>query len=247
VALRIEGKMSGGRRFVALGLVGRDPVGRPLHAVRVATPASIVLALGPPALAAPDPTEPNELLPTLMEAGAYPSGTDFTGDGAPDVALRAMDGSLAVFRVDPMGATRYPVRLGVMPTRALDVNADGRPDLAGNVPIQPGDPIAPDLVDVAIGVGSAFRNDVPDALAFHRARRDRLPPGEASSAAVRLKGAIERAYHALRAGDAASAALQPAIDLVARLAPLDERLAASWVRWRGYLVDLVPPEPPAKP
>ena len=246
VALRVEGKISGGRRFVALGLGGRDPLGRPLHAVRVATPASIVLALGPPALSAPDPTEPNELLPSLMEGGAYPSGTDFTGDGAPDVAVRAADGTLAVFRIDPMGATRYAVRSTVVPTRAMDANADGRPDLAGSAPVPPGDAISPDLVDVAIGVGTAFRNDVPDALAFHRARRDRQPPGPAASAEVRLRAAVERAYHALRAGDPAPAALQPAIDLAAKLAPLDDRTAASWVRWRGYLVDLVSPEAPAK-
>jgi hypothetical protein len=245
VALRVDGKGSGSKRFVALGLVGKDAFGRAIRAVRVATPASIVLAIGPPALDQRDPSEPNELLESLLDGGGFPSGVDLTGDGAPDIALRAEDGTLAIYRIDPLGATRYPVVLDAKPTQVLDANGDGRPDLAGVLSL-PGDAdaLSLSLLDVAICAGTSFRNDHPDALAYHQKLRDRPPPPDTEPKPARLRAAIERAFHSIRAGDDVNTAMQPALDLAQKLAPLDEPRAASRVRWRGTLVDLAATKTP---
>ncbi|RYE90381.1 MAG: hypothetical protein EOO75_10260, partial [Myxococcales bacterium] len=167
---QVEGRLASGQPFVALGFEGVDAAGRPVHAARVVTPAAIVLALGPARALGSGPARPDELLASLLPGGAYPSGVDLSGDSAPDVVLRAADGSLAIHRVDLTGSTPYPIALRFPATGARDVNEDGRPDLTGLPPIPDGDPLRPELLDVAIADGIAFRNDHPDALAFHRVR-----------------------------------------------------------------------------
>jgi hypothetical protein len=237
--LRIRGQLPSGEPFLALGLAGTDVVGRAIQATRVVTPSGIVLAEGPPdsrsAVGAP-----HILLPSLAEGGAFPSGQDLNGDGSPDVVLRAADGTLAVYRIDALGAARYPVVLAFPPTRVLDVNGDGRADLAGTAPIASDDPFAPELLDVAVATPSAYRNDDPAAVAFHAARREKARAPSTSPPAVKLRRAIERAFHGIRAGIAANDAIQEASDEAARLAPLPEPLAASWVKWRGLLADRAP-------
>ncbi|MCU0683656.1 MAG: VCBS repeat-containing protein [Polyangiaceae bacterium] len=234
---RVEGKLRGGATFVAIAAEGRDPFGREAHALRVVTPAAIVLALGPADPASPRPDDPVRLVRHLNDAGAYPSGRDLTGDGTPDVAARAPDGTLALYAVDLLSASRYPVALGAPPTEAEDVSGDGLPDLLGAPRPLEGDPIAPRLLDVAIGQGSAFRDDAPAARAYHRHALEAPAPPASAPPAARLKAALERSFHAMRAGDPPGRAFQPAADLAASLAPLPDALAASWVRWRGYVAD----------
>lgn len=235
--LRIEGKLRGGAPFVALGFEGADSLGRLTRAARVVTPSAVVLALGPPHLAGERADEPRELLRSLGPEGVFPSGIDLNGDSEPDVALRAEDGSLALYRIEARSATRYPVALSTQAMQAADENEDGRPDLTGIIAIPPDDPIAPELRDVAIAVPQGFTNEHPDARAFH-AKRARAPlPPKTATPELRLRRALERAYHAAMAGEPASKAFQPAADLAAELAPLPEHVASSWVRWRGYLAD----------
>lgn len=234
----IEGKLPSGKPFLALGFSGLDPAGRPVHAARVVTPASVVLALGPPRLAGQASALPCELLPSLLPSGAYPSGVDLSGDRAPDVALRAEDGSLHVYRVDLRGASPYPVSLRAPPTSAVDANEDGRPDLTGAPPIPDGDSIRPDLADVAIADGTSFRNDHPSAVAFHKKLAAEVTPAPADAPLpLKLRRALERAFHESCAGAPLTQALQPAVDLAVKHHPLPADVAASWVRWRGFLAD----------
>jgi hypothetical protein len=237
-SFRVEGKLRGGKAFVAIAADGKDPFGRPAHAVRVVTPAAIVLALGPEDPASPRPDDPVRLVRHLNDQGAYPSGLDLTGDGAPDLGVRAPDGTLALYRIELLSATRYPVAIAAPAREADDVSGDGRPDLLGAPPAPEGDPIAPRLVDVAVGDGTSFRNDAPEARAYHRrALESAKPAPEGAPPAQRLRVALERAFHAMRAGDPPARAFQPAADLAASLAPLPDALAVSWVRWRGYVAD----------
>lgn len=233
---RVEGQLAGGDPFVAIGYEGSDIAGQPVSALRVVTPAAIVLALGPARVARGAEGTTSELLPSLLPGGGFPSGKDWTGDRAPDLAVRAPDGSLAVYRVELMSAAIYPVVLRSPPTRVLDVNEDGRPDLAGAPSPAPGDPIAPDMVDVAVADGIFFHNDHPAALAFHRRLADAPLPDGATT--VRLKTALEKAFHALCAGDPLAQAMQPATAVAAAAAPLADGVATSYVRWRGWLADM---------
>jgi hypothetical protein len=238
--LRVEGTLPNKKPFVALGFSGVDAAGLPTHATRVVTPASVVLALGPARVVLQEPPRPDELLPALHPSGAFPSGVDLTGDRAPDVVLRASDGTLAVYRIDLLGSAPYPIQLRTPPTRALDLDEDGRPDLAGVAPVPEGDAIHPELLDIAVADGTSFRNDHPAVLAHHRALAERpLPPGSAPLA-LRLRAALERAFHQLAAGDPMTQALQPAADLVAEHHPLPPPLAASWARWRSWLDRVFP-------
>lgn len=229
---RIEGKLPSGHRFLALGYEGEDLTGAVTHATRVVTPFAVVLAEGPDA----QRSRPTKLLASVQE-GAFPSGLDLTGDGAADVVLQATDGRLAVFRVDGTSAAAYPVVLAAAPRAGRDENGDGRFDLVGVAEVPDGDPIAPDLVDVAINDGTAFRDDHPDARAFHE-RLARPLLAESAPPAHRLRRAIENAFHAYLAGMSPDAAFAGPKALAAALAPLPTDLAVSWIRWRGYLSDL---------
>jgi hypothetical protein len=239
--LRIEGKLPGGHAFVALGFSGTDAAGLPTHATRVVTPASVVLALGPARVVLQEPPRPDELLPALHASGAFPSGVDLTGDRSPDVALRASDGVLAVYRIDLQGSAPYPIVLRARPTRVLDLDEDGRPDLAGAPPIPDGDPIRPEFLDIAVADGAAFRNDHPAVIAHHRALADAPPPPPTTPLPQRLRAAMERTFHGACAGDPLTLTLQPVADLVAANHPLPEPLAASWSRWRAWLGQTFPP------
>ena len=233
--LRVEGTLPDRKTFVALGFSGVDAAGLPTHATRVVTPASVVLALGPARVVLQEPPRPDELLPALHPSGAFPSGVDLTGDRAPDVVLRASDGTLAIYRIDLLGSAPYPIQLRAPPTRALDLNEDGLPDLAGVVPVPEGDALSPELLDIAVADGNSFRNDHPAVLAHHRALAERPRPPSSAPLPLRLRAALERVFHLLGAGDPMTQALQPAADLVAAHHPLPPPLAESWARWRTWL------------
>lgn len=239
-SLRIEGTLPGGQPFVALGFDGTDAAGLPTHATRVVTPASVVLALGPARVVLQEPPRPDELLPSLLPSGAFPSCSDLTGDRSPDVVLRSSDGVLAVFRIDLRGSSPYPISLRAQPTRVLDINEDGFPDLAGAPIIPDGDSIRPDFLDIAVSDKTSFRNDHPAAIAHHRKLAQAPLPASTAPLPARLKALLERGFHEACAGEPPTAALQPATELVTANHPLPDAVAASWVRWRGWLSDSFP-------
>jgi hypothetical protein len=247
--LRVDGVLREGHPFVALGFSGQDAIGRPLFAVRVVTPSGIVLALGPDRALPRDPSVPSHLLASWL--GAYPSGQDVTGDSMPDLLVAADDGTLAFYRIDRLGTLRYPVVSDIPPTKITDINEDGLPDLIGAAIVPPGDPIAPDLVEVAVCVGAGFTARHPAAIAWHRLRAKAITVPTEGSPEKRLKAAIEKAFHSIRGGERPADAFAPAATLVATLAPLAPAIAVSWVRWRGWLADhalnLAPPVDVATP
>jgi len=209
--------------LVLRGYAGVDAIGRPTHAVRAATSRGVVMALGP--LDARDPRDrATELVPALVEGaaeeggkirGAYASGTDLNGDGAADVVLRAETGALEIWRLTAISSVRYDVLLEETPTRAVDVDGDGRLDLVGEVAVAPDDPIRPRLEDVATFDGARYSHAAAPARAYHARRAAELeadsrpapptapdagppppPPDE-----LRLRRALERAWHRLLAGE----------------------------------------------
>lgn len=228
----------GGGALVVRGYRGLDALGRPTSAVRVATARGVVMAVGPLSARDLDRSRATQLVPYLVPGvpgepvhtpaqaadaavGAFASGTDLNGDGDPDVALRSEAGTLEVWGIRLLGGAPYPVELAASPTLALDVDADGRVDLAGRPPPLPGDPIAPDLLAVATFEDGRYTGRSAAARAYHAARAQaaaepaaaagkELPPAAASSAptpapppddAARLRRALERAWNAALAGD----------------------------------------------
>ena len=230
---RVAGRLASGHDFLAIGYEGPGRATATLHATRVVTPFGVVLAEGPEE----DASRPVELLPFVLEK-AYPSGKDLTGDGVVDVVLRAADGRLAVFRVDGTSAAAYPVRIACPPRIGRDENGDGLFDLVAVADVLPGDPIAPALIDVAINDGTAFRDDHPDARAFHERLR-RPAADEHASAESQLARALENAFHTGLGGGEQAVALGPALALAARLAPLTPETSVAWVRWRGFVADVL--------
>ncbi len=195
-----RGKLAGpGGPVVVRAYRGADALGRPETAVRAATSRGVVLAIGPldPLRRTPGEASATELVVDLAPA------TDLNGDGAPEVVLRGERGGLEVWRLDVTGSTRLDVELAVVPTRAVDVNGDGRADLAGDAAVAAGDPIAPRLDDAATFDGVRYSNRTPEARAWHAMRAAELlaAPEAPEPDAARLRRAIERAWHRLLAGE----------------------------------------------
>ncbi|WP_437955288.1 VCBS repeat-containing protein [Sorangium sp. So ce119] len=206
----------GGGEVVLRGYAGTDALGRRTSAVRVATPRGVVMAAGPLDSGRVDRSQATRLVPSLLpgtapdaaeQLGMFRSGTDLNRDGAPDVVLGNEAGDLEVWAVQPFGASRYAVELAVPPRFALDVDQDGTLELAGRAPVKDGDPIAPDLLDVAGFEGGRYTHRGDAARAFHEARAgadDHGPGGKRKEPpkddAGRLRRALEQAWHALLAG-----------------------------------------------
>ncbi len=199
----IEGKLPGARGTVLIrGYEGLDAARRRTHAVRAITPRAVVMAVGPLDVADHDRRPATELVPALVpgeKGGAYRSGTDLNGDGSPDVVLRNEAGELEIWHLGELGAGRYEVVLEGPPTTALDVDEDGKIDLLGRAPNDPDDPLAPNLGDVAVFDGERYTDLAPAARAWH-ARRAETPAPSTGSDELRLRAAVERAWHALLAG-----------------------------------------------
>ena len=118
-----------GQTAVLRGYEGRDLAGRRVHAVRVATPRGVVLAVGPLDAGDLDRDQPTELLPSLPSEGralALGSGSDLNGDGTLDVVLRNDAGAISIWHIGEIGAGPYAVRLAAPPTRGIDAEEDGR-------------------------------------------------------------------------------------------------------------------------
>jgi hypothetical protein len=195
---------------------GLDAAGRAVHAVRVATPRAVVLAVGPLEAADFDRQKATELVPTLLvgaggEGGAFRSGTDLNGDGTLDVVLRNDAGALSIWHLGELGSGLYAVRMATPPLRGIDVEGSlgepsGRIDLWGQLPLDPADPIAPRLADVATFSAGAYSDDTTAARAWHA--REAARPVTAGSDAARLRAALERAWHAVLGGQAPEPVLQ---------------------------------------
>jgi hypothetical protein len=199
------------------GYEGTDSLGRPVHAIRVATARSVVMAVGP--LDSRDTVRDvaTELVPALLVEGggrrgsAFQSGTDLTGDGAISVVAKSETGQLAIWRITPLGASPYPIAMAAPATRALDVDGDGRVDLVGDLPIDRDDAIAAHLSDAATFDGVGFSDRTAGARAFHAelaepaasAKGDAKPGDE-----QRIRAAVERAWHAVMAGKSRDEALK---------------------------------------
>jgi hypothetical protein len=209
--VEIEGKFTGGRGIVRIrGYEGRDAARRPTHAVRAITPRAVVMAVGPLDAADHDRRPATELVPALVpgeQGGAYRSGTDLTGDGSPDVILRNEAGALEIWHLAELGAGRYQVLLEGPPTAAADVDEDGKIDLLGRAPIAPDDPLAPNLGDVATFDGERYSDLTPPARAWHARRAETPIPGSGGDE-LRLRAAVERAWHAILAGQPRDKALR---------------------------------------
>lgn len=236
--LEARGKLPmGGGSVVVRAYEGTDALGRTTHAVRAATPMGIVMAVGPLDGADAWRGAATELLAALVEVegeddvrrGAFQAATDLNGDGYPDVVLRSEAGVMEVWRLALMGAARYDLALEVPATRALDADGDGQIDFGGRSPVPQGDPIAPELDDVATFDDRGYSNATPGARAFHASRAAALaPPGARGGPAAakggtskesdppappltdteRLRRALGRAWHSILAGEPRSEALK---------------------------------------
>lgn len=223
--------------IVIRAYAGRDVGRRAIHAVRVASARSVVMAVGPLDARDVGREHATELVPALLTSAtgdAYQAGTDLNGDGTPDVALKSESGALEVWGITATGASPYPVDMPVRPSGAEDVDGDGRLELVGRVAVPEGDPIRPVLDDAAAFERGRYTDDSAGAKALHEARlrelsatesRERAAAAEAEAARdagagpsdagasadagpaiapisdeVRLRRALERAWHAVLAG-----------------------------------------------
>lgn len=224
--VELRGALRRGGEVVVRGYSGTDTLGRRTSAVRAATPHGVVIAAGPLDARRVDRSQATQLIPSLLpgsepeateQLGVFRSGTDLNGDGAPDVVLGNEEGELEIWAVQPLGADRYAVELAAPPRFALDVDQDGTLEIAGRIPLDERDPIAPDLLDVAGFEGDRYTHRGSVARAFHAARAE--GPGAETAGqgkrrheppkddAARLRGALERAWHAVLAGRPAAEAL----------------------------------------
>jgi hypothetical protein len=197
---------------VIRGYDGHDAAGRPVHAVRVATSLGVVMALGPLDAGDLDRTAPTELVPAL-EGVRFRSGTDLNGDGLVDVVVKNDAGTLSIWHVDAFGSAAYAIAMAAPPSRGIEIDGDPRLALAGALPVPPGDPIAPELGDVATFAAGGYTDATPAARAWHA----RLVPAPSPLLVVplgpprddvRLRAAVERAWHAVLAGQGAEIVLR---------------------------------------
>ncbi|WP_437721366.1 FG-GAP repeat domain-containing protein [Sorangium sp. So ce861] len=269
LGLKLEVELRGalprrGGEVVLRGYGATDAIGRRTSAVRVATPRGVVMAAGPLDSGRMDRSQATQLIPSLLpgsepdateQLGAFRSGTDLNRDGAPDVVLRNEAGALEIWAVLPFGAARYAVELAAPPRFALDVDRDGTLELAGRIRVAEGDPIAPDLLDVAGFEGGRYTHRSDAARAFHAALAAARAGGSGADAggqgtpkepakddAARLRGALERAWHALLAG-------RPAEETLAALdrEPVPPALREAFAAHRARVAGAAPAAPGGAP
>jgi hypothetical protein len=206
-----------GDALVAVALEGRDDVGRRLTATRVASPWGVVLARGPHDLRDVRRGSATELLRLVSIDAATEGGpadasvgfaalSDLTRDQTPDLLLRSDDGRLEIWSMTARAGTQVDVRMEVPPTRVVDVDGDGRIDLAGSLAMGAADTLRPSLepglTDVATWAGDGFSNATPAAKAFHARHRSLSLAAEATARTDpdRAKRAIEVAWHGILGG-----------------------------------------------
>lgn len=193
----------GGAPAVIRGYEGLDVTGRAVHAVRVATPLGIVMAVGPLDIGDVARRNATELVPALIgggkpgEPGAFRSGTDLNGDGRLDIILRNDSGMIAIWHFDALGSGEYAVEMVIPPSRGADLDGDGRADLIGEIDSPPGDPIAPRFTDAAMFDAGRYAS----SKRWHagRARASIAPDGARDAA--RLRAVLERSWHTILADE----------------------------------------------
>lgn len=243
--LRIEqrGRLPDGDEVVIRAYEARDPFGRVAHLTRVATPVGVILALGPP-----DPKEilspACELVASLVNGG-WSSGTDLNGDGVPEVVVKDGAGLLSAWRIERFGASPLPIDLALPATFALDVNGDGRPDFAGRVEVEEGDPISPRFLDAAVFDGARYTNEHDEVRAWHVKEREgaktRMEEAiEEKLPTVARQAALEQAWHSVLAGKEAKAALAELDRADEKIGPASEVLRQAWGRWRAVVAKQKP-------
>jgi hypothetical protein len=206
-----------GAKAMARGYVGRDAAGRPVHATRVATPAGVVLAIGPLDAGDLDRSAATELVPQValgsLDGAAMittiPAGRDLNGDGSPDVVLRNDAGALAIWRITAIGSGAYAVTMETPPTRLVQLPDVPRAALWGELAVDAADPIAARLADVATFDGKGYSDHTDEARAWHvreAAARPATPPAGVTDA-TRLRLAMERAWHGILSGQGREAIL----------------------------------------
>jgi len=203
----IKGKLPKGEGPVIIrAYQGTNTLGRPTYAVRAATAHGIILAVGPSDPADFVRDQATQLVPSISmsggeEAVSFASANDLNGDGAPDLLLASPSGRLEIWRLLPLGATPYSIEMEASPTRALDVDHDGRIDFGGEISVDEHDPIAPRFSDLATFDGARFSNQSAAARAHHARLADTPSPSSAPTRpADRLRRALERAWHTILAG-----------------------------------------------
>lgn len=190
---------------------GKDGLGRPTMAVRVASPFGVVLALGP--LGEADSRErATAFVPSIpLEGSSLKLPADLNGDGHPEIALRSDRGHVAIFALAPRGASEIGIEL---PTQALELRAVGGPGFAlwTRRTAAPGASLAPRYERIATFDAGKFTERTPRVRAWHQARAQELEViPEGATGRERLERALDRAFHEGMASE----------DDKAREAPLD--------------------------
>lgn len=248
---------AGGTKYVARSFHGPRVLGRDQRAIRVATAAGVILALGPIDPRTVVRTEPDDLVAALQPDGdgsadgnMFRSMSDLTGDGTLDIVTRTEGGILAVYSLGPRGATRIEVVMAAPPTRGEDVDGDGKVDLWGSVESEEGadgrggvpggagagaDLIAPEFTDVATFDGRKFSNQTAAAKAWHRSEAEAIAVDAPamSGTVVGLRRALQRAWHGVLGGGGRKEAL----DALEKARP-DASLRTAFERHRERIVGL---------
>lgn len=190
---------------VIRGYDGADVAGRAVHAVRVASPLGVVMAVGPLDVGDLERRAPTELLPALLggeagKPGAYLTGSDLNGDGRLDVILRGDSGQIAIWHFDGLGSGAYEISMAIPPARGADVDGDGRVDLIGERATPASEPIAPRFADVGTFADGRYTNASAAAKAWHAARARAVITPTGAKDDARLRAAIERGWHTILAG-----------------------------------------------
>lgn len=216
-----------GAEAVIRGYDGRDVTGRPVHAARVATPLGVVLAVGPLDAGDLDRSAATAIVPALLgdeQAGAFRTGSDLDGDGRLDVVLRSDAGALAVWHFDMVGSGAYEISMRAPPLRGIDVDADGRVDLEGEIAPVAGDPIAPRFRDLATFAEGRYTNATIAARAYHARRAEASVAAIGAPDEARLRASLERAWHEIAGGQRSAENVLRAL----RKEPVPPRLRASF-------------------
>lgn len=198
-----------GTPFVVMSLVGRDRLGKPTSAARVASPWGVVLAVGP-SKEGDDPSAPTELVP-FLESGPGRSvklPADLTADGSPEIVLAGPGGAFAIYALEPQGTTELRTDLRGR-LRGLRAQERGYALFAEEALSAKVAPLAPSLSMLATFEGGRFSSRTAAANAWHASERDgRAGARDGEDERARLTRSIEHAWHAVQAG-----------------APVDETLA----------------------
>lgn len=183
-----------GTNYEVRSYEGKDRLGRPTGAIRVASPWGVVLALGPLDEAdVPRPTRYLSVMPAGETALLFPA--DITGDGNPEVVLQSdRNKQLAIYSLAPRGATELRIVLAHPPLE-LRLAVKGyalwtRTPSSSRL-------LTPKWERIATYQAGTFSEDTEEARAFHRLERDRHAQApERETTPARLTRALERAFHA---------------------------------------------------